>query len=361
MHFFNSVVPRNSSSVEPQQSTYPSDLPKSAPRDYVSPVGDLQPQASTFAPEAHVVVDPAPVDGLHPHPNAPNRPPFADVPISPTSEYPDMYGPPVPEYRYDARDDPNASFSFAPVQGLSNGYAESLAPQYDAAEPGSTQPASPSAIYELYDEDEPERPPYEENPEPIRVIPFQESSTDVSTFISKQRLCFYPILVGLFLYIGGNYPLLRRPSESSSLSYLTEQRPESQNSGITTSEWNPIVEVTVGRANRKSTYDYASEADDWHHAGPSNLSRRVTNDLRAIVNFDQRLHLELHEEELDDWYEGEEDFIDLSMLSNLAVQLQLKVTRGTHVKGSVPYPRAFTGKDIVVRPLRVYSIDCHQR
>lgn len=357
MHLVNSIVPRNSSSVEPQQSIYPSDLPKGAPRDHVSPVGDSQPQASTFTSEALVVVDPAPVDGLHPHPNVPNRPPFADVPISPTSEYPDMYGPPVPEYRYDARDDPNASFSFAPVQGLSNGYAESLAPQYDAPEAGGTQAISPSAIYNMYDEDEPERPPYEENPEPIRVTPaFQESFADVSTLMSKQRLCFYPILVGLFLDIGGNYPLLRRPSESSSLSYLTEQRPESQNSRITTSdaptsEWNPIVEVRVNRANTESTYDYASEADDWHHAGPSNLSRRVTNDLRAIVNFDQRLHLELHEEEQDDWYEGEEDFIDLSLLSNLAVQLQLKVTRGTHVKGSIPYPRAFTAKDIVVRPL----------
>ncbi|EDR14514.1 uncharacterized protein LACBIDRAFT_305175 [Laccaria bicolor S238N-H82] len=335
MHLLNSVVPRNRSSVEPQQSIYPSDLPKGAARDYVSPVGELQPQASTFASEAHVIVDPAPVDGLHPHPNVPNRPPFADVPISPTSEYPDMYGPPVPEYRYDARDDPNASFSFAPMQGLSNGYAESLAPQYDAPEAGGTQAISPSAIYDMYDEDEPERPPYEENPEPIRVTPaFQESFTDVSTFMS------------------GNYPLLRRPSESSSLSYLTEQRPESQNSRITTSdaptsEWNPIVEVTVNRANTESTYDYASEADDWHHAGPSNLSRRVTNDLRAIVNFEQRLHLELHEEEPDDWYEQEEDFIDLSLLSNLAVQLQLKITRGTHVKGSIPYPRAFTAKDIV--------------
>lgn len=193
MHLLNSVVPRNSFSVEPQQSTYPSDLPKGAHRDYVSPVGVLQPQASTFASEAHVVVDPAPVDGLHPHPNVPRRPPFADVPISPTSEYPDMYGPPVPEYRYDARDDPNASFSFAPVQGLSNGYAESLAPQYDAAEAGGTPAISPSAIYDLYDEDEPERPPYEENPEPIRVTPaFQESTTDVSTFMSKLRLVFTP-------------------------------------------------------------------------------------------------------------------------------------------------------------------------
>lgn len=41
-------------------------------------------------------------------------------------------------------------------------------------------------------------------------------------------------------------------------------------------------------------------------------------------------------------------FMDISLLSNLAVQLKDKVPRGTHVKGSVPYPRAFTGKDVVV-------------
>jgi hypothetical protein len=44
-------------------------------------------------------------------------------------------------------------------------------------------------------------------------------------------------------------------------------------------------------------------------------------------------------------------FMDISLLSNLAVQLKDKVPRGTHVKGSIPYPRAFTGKDAVVSTL----------
>jgi hypothetical protein len=45
----------------------------------------------------------------------------------------------------------------------------------------------------------------------------------------------------------------------------------------------------------------------------------------------------------------EESFVNFSLLSHLAVQLRDKVPRGTHVKGSIPYPSAFTGKDIVVR------------
>lgn len=45
---------------------------------------------------------------------------------------------------------------------------------------------------------------------------------------------------------------------------------------------------------------------------------------------------------------GEESFINISLLSHLAVQLRDSVKRATHVKGSIPYPNAFTGKDIVV-------------
>ncbi|KAL6309388.1 Dbl-like domain-containing protein [Sparassis latifolia] len=45
--------------------------------------------------------------------------------------------------------------------------------------------------------------------------------------------------------------------------------------------------------------------------------------------------------------EGDERFFNPALLSHIAVRLRDKVPRGTHVKGSIPYPRAFTGKDIV--------------
>jgi hypothetical protein len=53
----------------------------------------------------------------------------------------------------------------------------------------------------------------------------------------------------------------------------------------------------------------------------------------------------------DEYYSEEESldsFVNFSLLSNIAVWLRDQVPRGTHVKGSIPYPRAFTGKDIVV-------------
>jgi hypothetical protein len=52
----------------------------------------------------------------------------------------------------------------------------------------------------------------------------------------------------------------------------------------------------------------------------------------------------------DDYYSDEESldsFVNFSLLSNIAVWMRDQVPRGTHVKGSIPYPRAFTGKDIV--------------
>ena len=93
---------------------------------------------------------------------------------------------------------------------------------------------------------------------------------------------------------------------------------------------------------------YADTVDEWG-AGPSNLERRNTNVIEQIKNFVPK-PLELHEEEEADllFDEDARRFINLSLLSHLAVQLYDNVPRGTHVKGSVPYPRAFTGKDVVV-------------
>jgi hypothetical protein len=65
--------------------------------------------------------------------------------------------------------------------------------------------------------------------------------------------------------------------------------------------------------------------------------------------------LELHEDDADDFDYSDEDetmFVNLALLSHLAVKLRDKVPRGTHVKGSIPYTHAFTGKDIVVRSSR---------
>lgn len=70
----------------------------------------------------------------------------------------------------------------------------------------------------------------------------------------------------------------------------------------------------------------------------------------------------------DDFYDDDEEFyseeesldsfVNFSLLSNIAVWLRDQVPRGTHVKGSIPYSRAFTGKDIVVCS-SFFTCPCH--
>lgn len=50
----------------------------------------------------------------------------------------------------------------------------------------------------------------------------------------------------------------------------------------------------------------------------------------------------------DDEEEDTESFVNYALLSHLAVLLRDKVPKSKHTKGSIPYPNAFTGKDIVV-------------
>ncbi|KAF7317883.1 hypothetical protein MKEN_00876200 [Mycena kentingensis (nom. inval.)] len=91
-------------------------------------------------------------------------------------------------------------------------------------------------------------------------------------------------------------------------------------------------------------------------AGPSNVSRSPTGLLQVIsrYNEDDIRPMDLNDAGGEDGYweedEDEEDemrYINFALLSHCAVQFRDKVPRGTHVKGSIPYPRAFTGKDIV--------------
>ncbi|KAH9951090.1 Dbl-like domain-containing protein [Amylocystis lapponica] len=89
---------------------------------------------------------------------------------------------------------------------------------------------------------------------------------------------------------------------------------------------------------------------------PAASSSRSYHEIVRTLE-DIKRPLELHEDvaDEDDYYyddedgseEGDDRFFNPALLSHIAVRLRDKVPRGTHVKGSIPYPRAFTGKDIV--------------
>ncbi|KAH9479317.1 Rho1 guanine nucleotide exchange factor 1 [Psilocybe cubensis] len=99
------------------------------------------------------------------------------------------------------------------------------------------------------------------------------------------------------------------------------------------------------------TYDDDQEVVD-PSGGPSNFVRRPTDMLKTLADYSGNAPVELLDDPADDYWEDEDEedearFVNFSLLSHIAMQLRDKVPRGTHVKGSIPYPRAFTGKDIV--------------
>lgn len=75
------------------------------------------------------------------------------------------------------------------------------------------------------------------------------------------------------------------------------------------------------------------------------LVGRAASDAPRIPFLDQEMVSDTYE---DDEEEDTESFVNYALLSHLAVLLRDKVPKSTHTKGSIPYPNAFTGKDIVV-------------
>ena len=109
----------------------------------------------------------------------------------------------------------------------------------------------------------------------------------------------------------------------------------------------------------QNSYSYADGYDGSEALAPGHDVHRATEMLRSIADYSPRGRLELHDEPQDEYWEDDEEedesrFVNFSLLSHIAVQLRDKVPRGTHVKGSIPYPRAFTGKDIVVCPFQIF-------
>lgn len=129
-----------------------------------------------------------------------------------------------------------------------------------------------------------------------------------------------------------------------------DSRSMQRDSGDWRSEYEQPAPYTPTRQQTDDSY-----GEDW--AGPSTHNRRNTEIIYEIRDFSPGGQLGLvGSDDMDDYdYDDPTRFINPCLLSNLAVQLRDKVPRGTHVKGSIPYPRAFTGKDIVVCVFYVFA------
>ncbi|KAJ4500998.1 CNH domain-containing protein [Lentinula lateritia] len=92
--------------------------------------------------------------------------------------------------------------------------------------------------------------------------------------------------------------------------------------------------------------------EDGIHAGPSHLGFTSPQSYEQYEQFTSPHTYDEYEGYIDDDASSSSSsfasrYVNFSLLSHIAVQLKDKVPRETHVKGSIPYPGGFTGKDIV--------------
>ncbi|OAX37661.1 Dbl-like domain-containing protein [Rhizopogon vinicolor AM-OR11-026] len=137
-----------------------------------------------------------------------------------------------------------------------------------------------------------------------------------------------------------------------------------RNISVTTAGTTPYNETLDGGSTTKGGPSILTreESHGFPSAGPSTLYLDSGSGFQAgNVSLPARPSVysgapeplgELLKDE-DDFFDSDSDdpnsdrFVNFSLLSHLAVRLRDKVPRGTHVKSCIPFPCAFTGKDIV--------------
>ena len=133
-------------------------------------------------------------------------------------------------------------------------------------------------------------------------------------------------------------------------SYTSLDRGNSIGSGSDSISF-PQQQVYTPPPPQQSVYPVARDYSE-ATAGPSRERWRDNDIIRTLE--DIKRPLEEQDDYEDDYFdpddpseEGDDRFFNPALLSHIAVRLKDKVPRGTHVKGGIPYPRAFTGRDIV--------------
>ncbi|KAG5653612.1 hypothetical protein H0H81_011984 [Sphagnurus paluster] len=166
----------------------------------------------------------------------------------------------------------------------------------------------------------------------------------------------------------GDPRLARNGSNSSNVGYLaqssssvvTSDSYNSYNSDYSTAPSSIMTHIgpPVPPTPHVNPYHqtHAHDHNHTHHAnGGAYLERNPSEMLRTLADHDHHappVDFSPTQEPLDGYWEDEEDedenrFINLSLLSHIAVQLRDKVPRSNHTKGGINYERAFTGKEVV--------------
>ena len=183
--------------------------------------------------------------------------------------------------------------------------------------------------------------------EPPILIPLPEQDSDVGVGRATST--------GSTISSAQTNLLGRNPSATTTATtYSDYQVPKSGSSVLATDTsirsyaYSTAGPSTVGYPE---TYDDSPNGYVIHGASTDSFDRSRPNDYGVAGSPGGALPDQ--EDEDDEYFTDSDDpdpdrFVNFSLLSHLAVRLRDKVPRGTHVKSSIPYPRAFTGKDIVV-------------
>lgn len=178
--------------------------------------------------------------------------------------------------------------------------------------------------------------------QPAASVVRNTSTATTSTFDSGRSSSLY-----------GDPDTMLAPSSSAATTIDRGNSVGSYASRSTSNGWAPPPPAK----NNSSTDTYLQPQPGPSQAPAVASSSRSWKDNDIIRTLqDIKRPLQLHEGyDEDEFYddddpseEGDDRFFNPALLSHIAVRLRDKVPRGTHVKGSIPYERAFTGKDIVV-------------
>lgn len=153
-----------------------------------------------------------------------------------------------------------------------------------------------------------------------------------------------------------------RPTSSAATTLDRGNSVGSYASRAESGEWAPLPPAKYEMSTPQQSYIQPQPGPSQFAAGPSggrSWQEREKDIFQQLQ--DIKRPLQVHEGYDDEFYDDEDPsedgdrFFNPALLSHIAVRLRDKVPRGTHVKGSIPYERAFTGKDIVVRIFLRYT------
>ncbi|KAG6885341.1 hypothetical protein C0993_002970 [Termitomyces sp. T159_Od127] len=231
----------------------------------------------------------------------------------------------------------------------SGGYSNPVSRESSYRPPGALPPATPGQYHQEYPGKyvEPQSINYERPYKPVDPYYYESRPSD--------HTLSYTIQTPSLNNVPSQYGERSNTYSSSQTSYYSgiANFDDDSSSTAATSVATPQLPPTPPPPPPE-VYRPPQRPHDNSYLYASHLERHPSDVLRTLADYSNRnvvLEPEPQPQEEDFWEdeddEDESRFINISLLSHMAVQLRDKVPRADHTKGGVQYEQAFTGKDVV--------------